>query len=350
MLRQTPLPFPVKAALRVERQGRLHAGRYIGALARAIASPACRIFGATRVEDADDGEPCRVRTNRGTVTARDVILATHTPVGLRPSVQARLEPWRSYVIGVRLAEPFPDEIFWDTADPYNYLRRYDDEDPTLLILGGADHHTGSRGEGEESYAQLEAYARERFAVRAIEHRWSAQLFVPADDLPYIGPELTDRHLWYATGYAGTGITFGTFAGMLLADRILGRENAAAELFDPRRINLAASAGATIKTNIKVAGHMIGDWLRRGEKLPVEDLPAGEGRLLNVDGDKVAAFRDERGALHLLSPVCPHMKCIVHWNSAEKTWDCPCHGSTFAATGEVLTGPAMQPLTPLSENE
>ncbi len=339
----SPLPFPVKAALRVDGQGRLHAGKYITGLAAAIAGENCRIYTHTPVRQVEDGEPCRIHTDRGVVTAREVILATHSPSGLHLAMHTRLEPWRSYVIAARLAGPLGEDIYWDTATPYHYIRRFDDADPALALVGGADHHTGAAERPEDSYEQLEQWTRERFAVEAIEYRWSAQVFVSVDGLPFIGRLPGASHVHVGSGYAGTGITFGTYAGMLLSDLLLGRDNPAAELYDPARVNALAAARKFAGMNISAAAHFVRDKLDRGEDQALETLAAGEGRLIKVDGHKRAAYRDEAGRLHLLSPICPHAKCHVVWNSAEKCWDCPCHGSIFHPTGEVMSGPVMHGL-------
>lgn len=350
LVRQVPLPFDAAGAVRYRNEGRFHPLRYLYGLADAIAGDRCQIYEQTRVTDLEEGTPCRVETARGRVLARKVVLATHSPLGLRFSIHTRVAPYRSYVIGARLAEPFPDGIFFDNADPYHYLRRFSDDDDRLVLIGGADHRTGQRGDTEACYAELEDYARQRLSVQGIEQRWSAQVFVPVDDLPLIGLDVMSKHTYVATGYAGNGMTFGTFAGMLIADLILGRENPAADLFSPRRANPVASARKFVTENLNVVRHYVTDWLKTERHEDFESLAPGEGSVFEIDGRKMAVYRDREGRIIKLAAACAHAKCVVRWNPAEHSWDCPCHGSRYRATGEVIDAPAMRGLEPIEVAE
>lgn len=346
LVRQVPLPFAAVGAVRYRNAGRFHPLRYLYGLADAIAGDRCQIYEQTRVIGLDEGTPCRLETERGRVQARKVVLATHSPLGLRFSIHTRVAPYRSYVIGVRVAEPFPEGIFFDDANPYHYLRRLSDEDDRLVLVGGADHKTGQRDDTEACYTELEDYARQRLGVQGVEHRWSAQVFVPVDDLPLIGLDVMSKHTYVATGFAGNGMTFGTYAGMLIADLIVGRDNPAAELFSPRRANPVASARRFISENLNVARHDVTDWLSPGHGEDFESLMPGEGRIYDAGGRKMAVYRDGAGRVYKLSAACTHAKCVVRWNPAERSWDCPCHGSRYRATGEVIEGPAMRGLEPI----
>ena len=231
LVREIPLPFPVAAAVRYEDQARFHPLKYLASLARTVHLNGGRIHEGTRVVKVEAGEPCRVRTERGTVVADTVLFATHTPAGFS-LLHAELEPMRSYVMAVRLRDGEPPEgLFFDTADPYNYTRRQGD----LLVVGGKDHKTGEDHQSEESYRALEEYVRQRWEVESIDYRWSAQFYDPPDGLPMIGRALTSEHVFLATGYSGTGMVFGTLGGMLLADFALGRENPWAQVYRPSRI-------------------------------------------------------------------------------------------------------------------
>lgn len=343
----TPLPVPARAALVFENEGRFHIMKYLYGLAGAITAAQGRIFEQTRIESVQDGSPARLKTAGGaTITAREVILATHSPLGLRLSIHTRVAPYRSYVIAARLAEPVPEGIYWDCDEPYHYIRRFSDEDPTVALIGGEDHKTGHKENTLECFDKLEAWSRQRFNIQAIERRWSAQLFTPVDDLPYIGLDALSSHVYVATGFAGVGMTFGTAAAMILTDLITGHHSPAAQVFSPSRLNPVASAAKFVSTNLDVAKHFVIDWLAPGPKEALAQVPAGQGRVIEMDGRKVAVYREESGQVHALSPVCPHAKCIVSWNNAEQSWDCPCHGSRFRATGEVIEGPATTSLEPI----
>jgi glycine/D-amino acid oxidase-like deaminating enzyme/nitrite reductase/ring-hydroxylating ferredoxin subunit len=337
---QAPLPYPVRGALRFERQAQFHPLKYLQGLARAVEGDGSRIYEQTRVLDVADREPCRVQTETGTVTADSVILATHVPIN-DLLFTALVAPYRSYVLGLRLNESVPNGLFWDTAEPYHYIRGYGD----TLIVGGADHKTGQEQDTEAHYRQLEAFARARFQVAEITYHWSSQVYEPVDGLPYIGKHPLKHHVYVATGFSGTGMTFGTLAAMLLRDELLGQENQWAELYSTTRIKPLAGGKRFIAEGVNVAAQAVGGWLSPAETEDFADIEPGQGRIAEVDGKKLAVYRDEHSAVHALSPICTHAGCIVAWNSAERTWDCPCHGGRYSPTGEVIEGPPSRGLQP-----
>lgn len=342
-----PLPFPVQIALKVDNQAQFHPLKYLAALAKDIPGAGSSLFEETHVESFEDGEPCRVITNKGTITARSVVLATHTPIGLNVSLQTRIAPYRSYVIGVHLEnQDVPVGLFWDTEDPYNYIRNYGD----LVIIGGRDHKTGQDDEAETRYEELESYARQHFKVRDVAYRWSAQVYEPADHAPYIGKNPGSEHIFVATGYGGNGMTYGTIAAQVLADLVLERANRFSEVYNPARVKPLASAGEFIKENLNVAQHFVADRFSAPDGDSVSDVAPGQGKMIEINGEKVAAYRSPEGQLHLLAPQCKHMGCLVQWNNAETTWDCPCHGGRYSATGEVIEGPPTSNLDVKSINE
>ena len=342
LVSEVPLPFPVAGAVRYEDQARFHPLSYLASLARTVHANGGRIYEETRVVDVEAGEPCRVHTERGTVTAESVLFATHTPAGFS-LLHAELEPMRSYALAARLrgGDP-PDGLFFDTADPYNYTRRQEH----YLIVGGQDHKTGE-GDPEESYRALEEYVRKRWDVESIDYRWSAQFYDPPDGLPMIGRALTSGHVWLATGYSGVGMVFGTLGGMLLSDFALGRENPWAEVYRPSRIKPLAAGPHVAKLNVESAAAFVKDRFTIPKVQDLSEVPVGEGRVVEIGGERAAVYREESGAVHAVSPVCTHALCIVHWNAAEKSWDCPCHGSRFAVDGGVLEGPAVKALAPVA---
>ncbi|MFP5288017.1 MAG: FAD-dependent oxidoreductase [Thermoanaerobaculia bacterium] len=344
-VREVPLPFPTAGAVRFDNQARFHPLAYLSGLAGKIVERGGRIYEETRVVKVDGDGPLRVETERGTVTADTVLFATHTPAGFS-LLHAELEPLRSYVLGVRLRnqEP-PDGLFFDTADPYNYTRRQED----VLIVGGKDHKTG-HGDPDESYRALEEYVRQRWSVESIDYRWSAQFYEPPDGLPLIGQALTSSRVFVATGYSGTGMIFGTVGGMLLSDLALEREREWAEVYRTSRVKPLAGGPTIAKLNLEVAADFVKDRLTTHRIEDVSEVPAGEGQVVRLGGEKVAVYREETGKVHAVSPVCTHAGCLVHWNPSEKSWDCPCHGSRFSPDGEVLEGPAVKGLEPVRIEE
>ena len=266
------------------------------------------------------------------------MLATHTPVGLRPVIQAKVAAYRSYIIGVRVKDIIEDALYWDMDEPYHYMRLAEDEKGPLLLIGGEDHKTGEGRRTQTHFDALIDYARQRYDVSEVDYQWSSQLYEPADGLPYIGKSALEPNVYIATGYSGEGLTCGTIAGQLIADDLLGKPNRWAKLYNPNRIKPLASAASMISENTDAAMHFIGDRLKFPAAYSFQEIAPGEGKLTEVDGRKLAVYRDEQNDVHVLSPVCTHAKCIVNWNQAEKSWDCPCHGGRFTPNGDVIEGP------------
>jgi glycine/D-amino acid oxidase-like deaminating enzyme/nitrite reductase/ring-hydroxylating ferredoxin subunit len=339
---EVPLPYPVKLALRVEDQAQFHPREYLLALAEGIQGDGSHIFEETQVTELYEGVPCRVHTAGGIITCRDVVEATTTPLN-RVFLHTKLYPYRTYAVAGPLEAPLEAGLYYDSQEPYHYIRTQRVEGVDYLIVGGEDHKVGTEEDTEQRFTALEAYTRRRFPVREISHRWSGQVIEPADGLAYIGRNSNSRHVWVATGFSGTGMTFGTLAGMILTDLILGRQNPYAALYDATRVKPKAGAKDFIQENAEVAFRFVADRLAKPEGHDLSEVPPGEGRILEVDGKKVAVFREEGGAVHAVSPVCTHLGCHVHWNNAERSWDCPCHGARYSPTGEVLNGPAVKGL-------
>jgi glycine/D-amino acid oxidase-like deaminating enzyme/nitrite reductase/ring-hydroxylating ferredoxin subunit len=338
-----PFPGADHGGLRVPRQAQLDPMELCCALALDFSPRGGRIFEDARVVYVEDGEPCRVETAHGRVRARDIVLATHTPIGLS-FLHTEVAPYRSYVIAARCEKPIGHGLFFDTDEPYRYIRAVSAKDPGMLLIGGADHKTGDSASADE-FEHLEGFATERLGAGSPRFRWSAQLYEPVDTLPYIGRSSRGGHSYVATGYAGDGIIFASVAARLISAGITGKVLPEAELMSPSRITPIASAKNFIRENADVARHFVGDRLSLAEQRDLEDLRRGEGRLVQLGMRKVAAYRDGDGQLHVVRPVCTHMKCIVHFNPVETTWDCPCHGGRFDVDGEPIEGPPLASLMP-----
>jgi Rieske Fe-S protein len=240
-------------------------------------------------------------------------------------------------------------LYWDQADPYHYVRIQKDAAANghdLLIVGGEDHKTGQANDGAQRYQRLERWARKRFPMmEQIEYRWSGQVMEPTDGLALIGRNPDDTsNVYIATGDSGMGMTHGMIAGMLITDLIQERANDWAALYDPSRKSLK-SIGTFVQENLNVAAQYA-DWVSAGDIGSEDQIPKDSGAVLRSGVQKVAVYRDEEGTVHRRSAVCPHLKCIVAWDSIERTWNCPCHGSRFDAYGKVLNGPANSDLSPI----
>ncbi len=244
-------------------------------------------------------------------------------------------------MAARVSSPPSRGLYYDTDEPYHYARLHPAEGGALLILGGGDHRVGE-GDEEAAFGALAEYASGHYDVEEVAYRWSGQVMEPYDGLPFIGRNALSRHVFVATGFSGTGMTFGTLAGMLLSELALGRSHPYEALYKATR-KRAAGLKEFLTENLSFPKHLVKDRMAPPEARSLSEVPAGEGRIVSLDGKKVAVFRDEAGQCHGLSPVCTHLYCHVGWNGAEKSWDCPCHGSRFDATGDVMNGPATKPL-------
>lgn len=349
--------FDSGPCLRFPRQGQFHPLRYLNGLAEGILRLGGRIFTETKAIDLEGGKRAAVRIENGfSVSAGSIVVATNSPFNDRFAIHTKQAPYHTYVVAARVPpDAITHALYWDTADPYHYVRLQplantdlngDNSDSLdLLIVGGEDHKAGQASDAEARFGRLETWLRARFAAaREIEFRWSGQVMETQDGLAYIGRNPMDAdNVYVATGDSGMGMTHGTIAGILLTDLIVGRNNEWADLYDPSRIRTGAAA-EFVKENLNVAAQYA-SWVTPGEVQSEDEIPPASGAVLREGVVKVAAYRDETGELHKLSAVCTHLGCIVAWNPAASTWDCPCHGSRFDPHGKVVNGPASQDLPP-----
>lgn len=342
------LPYPVSKALIVDRQAQLHPLKYVRQLARAIQSDDCLIFEKSPVWSIDEKQGF-VKTATCMVRAEHIVMATHTPKGFNV-LQTELGPYREYAVAAQLhGQQLPAGIFWSADSPKRSIRSVDVDGRPYVLIVGEKHKTGQRQDTEAGYRLLEATLKTHFNIHSIAYRWSAQHYRAADGLPYIGLAVGMTRLYLACGFSTDGLTYGTLAGILLADEITGAENRFSALYSPRRFTPLKSAKNFFKENLNVASFYIRDYAQGPAAKKLAEVAPGEGELVDVDGDKMAVYRDENGRLYVLSPVCTHLKCIVHWNRSERSWDCPCHGSRFGYDGTIIEGPALEPLQPYDGN-
>jgi glycine/D-amino acid oxidase-like deaminating enzyme/nitrite reductase/ring-hydroxylating ferredoxin subunit len=341
LVETTPLPFEVHGAVRFDDQAEFDPRAYVLGLARLLAAEGGEVFERTRAKQVQEGDPCRVETERGTLVADRVVVATLMPFLDRGGFFARAFGSRSYCVTARTAGELPDGMFINAGSPTRSLRAHED----LLLVGGEGHHTGSEKAQPERYEALEEFARRHWDVKSIEHRWSAQDYLPDDGVPFAGRlHLRSDRVYVGTGFKKWGITAGTAAAMVIADLIAGRDNEWARLFSSTRVRPQELPRFAVE-NGRVGFRFVADRLKHRGTRPIEDLAPGEGAIVSAAGQKVAGFRDDDGVLHAVSSRCTHLGCQVAWNAAERTWDCPCHASRFTVDGEILNGPAVDPLEP-----
>ncbi len=345
-----PLPgVDTGKALLFPRQAIFHPMKYLAGLAQAITKHGGVIYTDTHVMSISDAPVKSVKTKQGkTVYADNVIVATNAPIHTLFAIHTKQAPYRTFVIALRVPKQgIPNALFWDDEEPYHYVRIQKlpaSLGHDLLLVGGEDHKTGQKDDADERFARLASWARERFPrATKIEYAWSGQVLEPVDGVAYIGKTPGEEGVYMVSGDSGNGMTHGTIAGMLLTDMISGKENPWVALYDPARVNMSGSSiKAFTKENLNVAAQYT-DLVKGGDEEKTKNIARGEGAVVARGVKKLAMYRDTHGTLHERSAVCTHLGCIVHWNSAEKSWDCPCHGSRFDPFGKVLNGPATTPL-------
>lgn len=336
--------------LRFPHQGQFHPLKFLDGLAAAIERLGGLIFTGSRVARIENGPPLRVVTAAGpVVSAEHVIVATNSPINDLFAMHTKQAAYRTYALSMRApGDAAARALFWDTSESagdeggsYHYVRSAPHEGGELLIVGGGDHPTGDRTDADGAWLALEGWARTRWpCCGEVVHRWSGQVMEPLDGIAFIGRNPTGPDgVYIVTGDSGMGMTHGAIAALMMPDLVLGVEHPWARLYDPGRKPWTA-LGKFVGHAGRMAGRY-GDWLTPGAG--VEEIARGEGRVVRRGLHLLAVYRDCGGALHARSAVCTHLGCIVQWNAAERSWDCPCHGSRYSARGDVLNGPALKPL-------
>jgi glycine/D-amino acid oxidase-like deaminating enzyme/nitrite reductase/ring-hydroxylating ferredoxin subunit len=343
-------------AVKFPHQALFHPLKYLAALLPRIPGNGSHVFEMTAAEEIKEA-PLSVQAGGFAISGNHLVIATHNPLmgntGLASALllQTKLSLYSSYVLGARVPSgSLPEAAFWSTEDPYHYLRveHRPGQDHDYAIFGGEDHKTGQESDTADIYRRLETVFAS-FAPRAeIDHHWSGQVIATNDGLPYIGE--TAPHQFVATGFNGNGITFGTLGAIMAVDAVLGRKNPWRDLFDVHRKTVVGGTWAYLKENTDYPYYLLRNRFAKAEGTSLNDLLPNQGKILHIDGKKVAAYRAADGRVTICSPVCTHLQCIVAWNNAEQTWDCPCHGSRFKPTGDVISGPAEEPLERLPDLE
>ncbi len=347
--------FDTGPCLKFTGQGQFHPLKYLHGIARAFQRRGGQIYSSTKAVEAVGGDSGYVKTATGhTIAARSIVVATNSPFNDLVAIHTKQAPYHTYAIGARTAPgAITAALYWDTEDPYHYVRLQrttnrelggdNDEPVDIVIAGGEDHKAGQADDADARFERVEAWMRERLpAAGDVEFRWSGQVMETVDGLAFIGRNPLDAdNVYIVTGDSGMGMTHGTIGGMLISDLIQKRPNPWEELYDPARIRSGAAV-EWVKENINVALQYT-SWLTRGDVRSINQITPGNGAVVVESGRKIAIYRDERGEIHRRSAVCTHLGCIVAWNPAASTWDCPCHGSRFDKLGGVMNGPASKNL-------
>ena len=333
--------------LKFDQQGQFHIGKYMAGLAKAATQSGVRIYTGTHINEIKKKEEkgITLKTKEGlSISCDDAVVATNSPVSDFVSMHLKQAAYISYVIGAKVPKgSVPLALYWDNESPYHYVRLQSFDGYDILIVGGEDHKTGQADDMPERYKKLEEWARERFPqMQEVIHKWSGQVMEPVDGLSYTGldPEYK-KNVYIITADSGMGMTHGTYSALLIKDLITGKYNEWAKLYDPSRITLSA-AKEFISETANMALQYI-DLITGGDVDALEEITPGEGAVIRSGLKKIAVYKDHEGRVFGFNALCTHLKCVVHWNKNEKTWDCPCHGSRFDALGKVINGPAISDL-------
>jgi glycine/D-amino acid oxidase-like deaminating enzyme/nitrite reductase/ring-hydroxylating ferredoxin subunit len=335
--------------LRYPNQATFHPLKYLRAILADFERRGGKIFAESAVIEIQEGEEVHLRIEGGAMlTADNAVFATNSPINTVAAIHSKMAPYRTYAMAFQLAQgALPDALYWDMDDPYYYVRlNPGSDDFDYLIVGGRDHKSGEADDGEARFDALEAWIRVLIPSLGNEvARWSGQVLETIDYCGFIGRSPGSGNLFVVTGDSGQGITHGALAGLLIRDLIVDGSSEWESVYAPDRAPPAALANYVNENLTAVTS--FAEYLLPGEIKSADDLRAGVGGILRDGLSKIAICRDRDGQIHTHSASCTHLGCIIHWNSTERCWDCPCHGSQFAPDGTVLNGPAVQSLAKAS---
>ncbi len=345
---QAPIPsFQTGPALCVPHQGQFSPLPYVEMLCELITKQGGEIYCGTHGKDIEEKEGLfTIHTNhKATVAAKHVVLATNAFTG--KAMYPKQAQYRTYAIGAKVPRgSVPKALYYDTLDPYHYIRIAElDKEFDLLIVGGEDHRTAEEEDVNLMYLQLENWARERFPMMGkVQYHWSGQIAEPIDGLGFIGRAKKDAEKYFITGHSGNGLTYATLGAMLVSDLILGKSNVWEKIYDPGRVSFK-NIDEFFKENLNSVWQYR-DWVTPGEIDSTKELKRGCGAILRKGLTKHACYKDAEGKVHEMSAKCPHLGAVVRWNESEHCWECPAHGSRFSAEGKCLLGPANCDLKPI----
>ncbi len=341
---ENPFPIPCDAIVKIGGQAQFHPTKYIKAVSEAFIQHGGTILTGEKVtEVSEKDDQVTIKTTNSEYQANDFMWATHVVPNIN-RMNFLAAPYRSYVLAFTLKSGnYPQAQGSDMCEPYHYYRTQEIDGQQYVIAGGEDHKTGHEDDPASCLTRLENYVSQYFDIDEITNRWSSQFYTPVDGLPFIGKEPGKDHIYWATGYDGNGMTFGTLSAMIISDLILQKENKYEDLFDPSRFNVVAGFKDTLKENADAVFHLITDKFTAEKIESLSDIKNDEGKTVSFEGKTMSIYRDPEGQLHAVTSACTHMGGNVDWNNTEKSWDCPCHGARFDIQGKLLNGPATKDL-------
>lgn len=344
---QMPISFPIKAGIRFDNQAQFHSRKFLLPLAEIVHKNGGQIYEESRIVELDEnkeGKYVLTSSSGHKVRANKVIIASHYPFYNKLGLYyARVSQWRTYAIVIKAKEKFPGGMYINAEEPNRSLRSLSTDSGEYILVVGNNHRTGQGDDTNKHYGSLIDFASDLFTIEEIPYRWSTQDCKTVDGVPYIG-NLTDEtpNLYVATGFNKWGISNSIVSSILLTDLITKGSSPWEKIYNPSRNKILPAAKEFTKQTVNVAANLVGGKIEMAHK--DTDVEKGQGKIIKHDGKKVGAYRDEDGKLHLVNIICTHMGCNINWNPAERSWDCPCHGSRYDIYGNILDGPAVHPLS------
>lgn len=341
---EIPFPIPIYAAVRFDNQAQFHPRKYVLSLAKIIHDNNVHIYENTRAVNIEKDDKYTIITEQGKkIKAEKVIIASQYPFYNKKGLYfSRLYPKRSHIVGIHAKEKYPGGMYINAEEPARSLRSQNTGEKELILVVGSNYTTGQSENTEKHYEELINFAKDIFTVEDIPYRWSTQDYITPDSIPYIGYFTSDTpNMYIATGFQKWGMTNSMVAAMILRDLIVEGKSKWQDVYNPSRKNIIPSAKTFIVENLKVAESLLEG---KVSSLPDEiDVKPNEAKVVKIKGERIGIYKDQEGKLNLVNTTCPHMGCELNWNQAEKSWDCPCHGSRFTYKGEIIEGPAVKPL-------
>ncbi|NLK68839.1 MAG: FAD-dependent oxidoreductase [Clostridiaceae bacterium] len=343
-IEEIPFPISIKAGVMFDNQAQFHPRKFLLPLVDVITEAGVKIYENSRIVELNENDGITLYTEQGKkITANKVVIATRYPFYNKQSMYySRIYAERSYIIAISAKEKYPGGMYINIEEPTRSLRGCDSKEGQLILIGGENHKTGQGTDMSKHYCNLVDYAASLFTIEDIKYRWSSQDCMTVDSIPYVGYYNSDTsNILIATGFQKWGMTNSMASAQILRDLIVEGSSPCQDVYNPSRKNVLGASKTFIKENFDVAKHLISGKIASIPK-NVKIQP-GEGKVLEHDGERTGAYRDENGNLFLVNTTCTHLGCELNWNCAEKSWDCPCHGSRFSYTGSIIDGPSVDPL-------
>lgn len=338
--------YKMKNGMKYPDQAQINPLLYVQALAKIVEGENCKIYENTRILSIEEeGGSCVLHTSTARVNAKFAVQATHTPIGSAMQYHARLGPYREYGVAATLEnQPYPEGIFWEYANNEKFsFRSYSRNDKKFVICIGKPHKVGQAKDNSYHLSALVHYLKERFPTARVTHSWGGQNYKPADFLPFIGRKNKNSNVFIACGFSTDGLIYGTLSAKIISQSIIAHTELYQGIFKASRIRPIKSAKKVTEENLNVVGQLLKDYVLKPEKENLSGVKPGTGGIIRLKGKRLAVFKEHSGEVKIVSAVCTHLGCIVHWNNVENSWDCPCHGSRFEISGEIIEGPATAPL-------